>query len=86
MCALLGVGQCLVVGFLLESDTLCSNTQTGTVHQAHHIFDQTQLAIAAELSLGILVDELTGRRAVDTELILDVSHVDAAVALIVDKH
>ena len=58
---LLGVGKTLVVSLLLYTYRLGGDTETGTVHQRHHILDKTHTGAAAELSLGILVHELTSR-------------------------
>ena len=38
---LLGIGQSLVVSRLAQTYRLRGDTQTGTVHQGHHILDQT---------------------------------------------
>ena len=58
---LLSVSQTLVVSLLLNTYTLCGDTQTGTVHQSHHVLDQTQTCATAEFGLSVLIGELTGR-------------------------
>ena len=58
--AVFGIGQTFVVGCLAEADRLGGDTQTGTVHQCHHIFDQTQLAVTAKFGLGVLVNQFAG--------------------------
>ena len=58
---LLSVRQTLIVSLLLYTYTLCGNTQTGAVHQSHHILDQTQTCATAELGLCVLISQLTGR-------------------------
>ena len=80
------VGQTFVVGSLRNTDALCGNTQTGTVHQGHHVFNQAQLAFATNFGLGIFVNELTGGAAVNTEFIFDTAHIHTAAALVIDKH
>ena len=55
--AVLGVGQTFVVGCLAEADRLCGDTQTGTIHQRHYVFNQTQLAVTAKFGLGILINQ-----------------------------
>ena len=81
-----GKGQAFVVGFLLHADALGGDAEAGAVHQGHNIFDEAHLAVTAEFGLGVLVGELAGGAAVDAELVLDVAHIDAAVALVVDEH
>ena len=84
--ALLGVGETLVVSLLLHADALCCNAQARTIHQGHHILDETHACAATELCLGVLEDQLAGGRTVDTEFVLDVAHRDAAALLVVDEH
>ena len=36
----LGIVETLAIGFLLHAHALCRYTQTGTIHQRHHIFDE----------------------------------------------
>ena len=67
-------------------DTLSCNTQTGTVHQSHHGLNQTETGVTAKLCLGILVNQLAGRRTVNTQLVLDVTNGYATITLVVDKH
>ena len=82
----LGVGKRLVVSLLLHPHALGSDAQAGTVHQRHHIFNKSKPRVAAQLGPGVLVNQLTGGRAVNTQLVLDVAHVHAAVTLVVDEH
>ena len=58
--ALLGISQTLVVSLLLNTYALCSDTQTGAVHQSHYVLDQTQTGATAEFCLCVLISELTG--------------------------
>ena len=82
----LSVGESFVVSHLADTHGLSGNAEAGTVHEGHHVLDKAELAAAAKLSLGVLVGQLAGRGAVDTELMLDMTHVDAALALVVDEH
>ena len=81
-----GIGDSLLIGGLAHADALGSDAQTGTVHQRHHILDETQLAVTAQFSLGVLEHEFAGGAAVDAHLVLDAAHGHAAVALVVDEH
>ena len=78
--------QSLVVSLLSQTDGLGSDTETGTVHQGHDVLDKAQTGLTAKLSLGVLVGQLTGRGTVNTKFVLDVTHIDAALALVVDEH
>ena len=84
--AVAGIGKCLVPRSLGETDALCSDTEAGTVHQRHHILDKAQFAVAAKLALSVLIDQFAGGRTVDAQLVLDTTHVHAAVALVIDEH
>ena len=83
---LFGIGQSFVVSLLFYTHTLGGDAQSGTVHQCHDIFDEAHACVAAKFGLGILVDQFTGRRTVDAELVLDVAHVYAAITFVIDEH
>ena len=80
------VSERLIVSALLDTHRLCGDAETRTIHECHHIFDQTQLAVSAKLSLGVLIDKLASRASMDTEFVLDTTHVDATLILVVDEH
>ncbi|MCL4102882.1 hypothetical protein MMG03_002492 [Fibrobacter succinogenes] len=82
----LGVGESFVVGSLADTHCLCSDTETGSVHEGHHVLDETELATAAEFCLSVLVNQFAGRRTVDTHLVFNTTNIDATVALVVDEH
>ena len=82
----LGVGEGFVVGGLADAHGLCGNAETGTVHEGHHVLDETELAAAAEFCLGVLVDKFASRASVDAELVFDAADVHATVTLVVDEH
>ncbi len=81
-----GIFQRLVVSLLSETHRLGGDAETGAVHQGHDIFDQTHAGITAELSLGVLEDQLAGRRAMDAQLVFDVTYGNTAIALVVNEH
>ena len=83
---LVGVFQSLVVSLLSQTDGLCSNAQTGTIHQSHDILDKPQTGLTAKFGFGVFVGQFAGRGAVDAEFMLDVAHIDAALTLVVDEH
>ena len=64
--AVFGISQSFVVSSLAQSYRLCGNTQTGTVHQRHYIFNQAKLTVTAKFSFCILVYQFASRRTVDT--------------------
>ncbi len=73
-----------VAGCLVQACAAC--VEACAVHEGHHVLDETELAAAAEFSLGVLVDKFAGRASVDAELVLDAANVHAAVALVIDEH
>ena len=83
---LTGILHRLAVGRLTRTDRLCTNTQTGSIHQRHDIFDQTHPTISDQFGRCILIDQFTRRRALNTQLMLDTTHLHAAIALVIDKH
>ena len=84
--ALVGVFEGFAVGGLAETHRLGADAQTGGVHQRHHVFDKAHLAVADQLRRSIGEDQLARRRSLDTHLVFDTAHLDAAVALVVDQH
>ena len=80
------IGQSLVIGGLAQAHALCGNAQAGAVHQGHDIFDEAQLAVAAEFGMSVLVHQLAGGRAVNAQLVLNAAHAHAALALVINKH
>ena len=82
----LGVGESFVVGHLADTDRLSGNAEAGTVHEGHHILDETELAATAEFCLGVLVNEFASRASVNTELVFDTANIHAAITLVVDEH
>ena len=83
---LCGILDRLIISLLAQAGALRTDTQAGAVHQGHHVLDQTHAGAAAQFGAGVLVGQLAGRGTVDTELVLDVAHVDAALALVIDEH
>ena len=81
-----GISQSFIVSSLWQSYRLSGNTQAGTVHQRHYIFDQTQFAVTAKFGLGIFIYQLAGRRAFDTHFVLNTAYVYSTIALVVDEH
>ena len=49
------VGESFVVCHLADAHGLGGNAETCTVHEGHHVLDETELAAAAEFSLGVLL-------------------------------
>ncbi len=82
----LGIGESFVVGHLADAHGLGGNAETSAVHEGHHVLDETELAAAAEFSLGVLIDKFASRASVDTHLVFDAADVNATVALVVDEH
>ena len=78
--------QSLAICRLAQSYRLRTDTQAGSVHQRHNILDKAHLPIANQLGRGIRKDQLTCGRALDTEFILDATHLHAAIALIINEH
>ena len=64
--AVFGIRQSFVVSSLAQSYRLCGDTQTGTVHQGHYVFDQTEFAVTAKFGFCILINQFAGRRTVNT--------------------
>ena len=83
---LVGVFQRFAVGRFAQPHRLRADTQTGGVHQRHHIFDEAHLTVADQLCRSVGEDQLARGRALDSELVLDAAHLHAAVALVVDEH
>ena len=75
------VGESFVVCHLADAHGLCGNAEACTVHEGHHVLDETELAAAAEFSLGVLVDKFASRASVNTELVFDAANVNATVLL-----
>ena len=48
--AVLGVGESFVVSHLADAHGLCCNAEACTVHEGHHVLDETELAAATEFS------------------------------------
>ena len=86
LCTILSVSQSLVVSLLLKPDRLCCDTKASTIHQCHYIFNKTHADVTTELCLRILVNKLAGRRAVDTEFMLNMAYVNTAITLVIDEH
>ena len=84
--AFLCVSQSFVVGGLAQTDRLCGDTQTGTIHQRHYIFDQTQFAVPAKFGFRIFVNQLASRRTVDTQLVFNTADIYATLTLVIDEH
>ena len=84
--ALGGIADRLIVSFLAETRTLGADAEPGPVHQGHDILDQAEPALAAQFRTGVLIGQFAGRGAVDAELVLDMAHVDPALALVIDEH
>ena len=77
----LGVGESFVVGHLADTHGLSGNAEACAVHEGHHVLDETELAAAAEFSLGVLIDKFARRASVNTELVFDAANVHATVLL-----
>ena len=77
-----GVGLGLAAGGLAESYRLCSNSQTGSVHQRHHIFDETQTTLANNLAGCVGELQLGGGTALDAHLVLYAAYGHAAVGFV----
>ena len=84
--AVAGIGECLLIGGLRDAHSLSGNAKAGTVHQCHHIFDESEAALTTELGLGILVYKFAGGTALDAHLVLDAAYGDTTVTLVVDEH
>jgi len=82
----LGVGESFVVSHLADTHRLSGNAEACTVHEGHHVLDETELAAATEFSLGVLIDKFAGRASVDAELVFDAANVNATVTLVVNEH
>ena len=80
------VCQSLIVCSLTQSDRLCGDTQTRTIHQGHDIFNQTELAFTAKFSFCILVNQFTSRRTMDTQLVLNTTNVYTTIVLVINEH
>ena len=83
---LLRILERLAVSGLAKTHRLCTDTQTGSVHERHHVFDQTHLTVADQTGRSVGEDQLAGGRTLDTEFVLDTAHLDAAVTLVVHEH
>ncbi len=75
------VCQSFVVGHLADTDRLSGDAEACTVHEGHHVLDETELAATAEFCLGVLVNEFASRASVNTELVFDTANVHATVLL-----
>ena len=59
--ALAGVFQALAVSGFSDADGLSANTQAGSVHQCHYVFNQTHLAFAHQFCRCVLEYQFAGR-------------------------
>ena len=80
------IGNGFVIGCLAQPHALGCDAKACAVHQRHHIFDKSKLAVTAQLTLGVLIYKLAGRRTVDTHFILNSTYVHTAVFLVIDEH
>ena len=69
--AFAGILQSRTVSSLGNAHRLSADPETSPVHQRHHVFDQTQLAVAHQFGRRIGKYQFASRRAFDTELVLD---------------
>ncbi len=69
-----GIGAGQPIGRLGDPQRLGGNAHAGTVHQGQHVGDQAPLALADQPGRGVFEHQLAGRRAVDSQLLLQMAH------------
>ena len=84
--AVASIGNSFIIGRLAQAHALGCDAKACAVHQRHHIFDKSKLAVTAQLTLGVLIYKLAGGRTVDTHFILNATYVHTAVFLVIDEH